>query len=328
MPNRSCFAPDFIGIGAAKAGTTWLYQILQHHPQIWMTPYKEIDYFCATLGPRFSTPRRSRLMTDLMRPYWRRLVFQFLKQIRTREDVQRLVWWLRFYLGPRNDRWYGSLFRSVPTGCVGGEISPGYMRCREPDIRHMHALAPTAKLLFLIRDPVQRFWSEYTMYARGGILDQRPAVALNYFNYRGKRQGEYLRTLCKYTQYFRPEQILVIFYDAIAQQPARLLAMVHEFLGVRSIPLDPATLAERVHAASHPLPCPEAVRARVSSAYRPQLETLARLFGGYAWDWLNSGPGAEDQGQAEQAALERRPAIRLTQAHLHLLRQATQADDR
>ena len=36
--------PDFIGIGAQKAGTTWLHRNLQLHPQIWM-PRKEVHYF-------------------------------------------------------------------------------------------------------------------------------------------------------------------------------------------------------------------------------------------------------------------------------------------
>ncbi len=37
--------PDFVGIGAQKAGTTWLYHNLRAHPEIWMPPRKEIHYF-------------------------------------------------------------------------------------------------------------------------------------------------------------------------------------------------------------------------------------------------------------------------------------------
>jgi len=36
--------PDFLGIGAQKSGTTWLYQNLAAHPQIWMPPVKELHY--------------------------------------------------------------------------------------------------------------------------------------------------------------------------------------------------------------------------------------------------------------------------------------------
>ena len=37
--------PDFIGIGAQKAGTTWLHRNLQAHPEIWMPTEKELHYF-------------------------------------------------------------------------------------------------------------------------------------------------------------------------------------------------------------------------------------------------------------------------------------------
>ena len=37
--------PDFVGIGAQKAGTTWLGHNLQLHPEIWMPKIKELHYF-------------------------------------------------------------------------------------------------------------------------------------------------------------------------------------------------------------------------------------------------------------------------------------------
>ena len=36
------FFPDCIGIGAQKAGTTWLFENLDRHPEIWMAPIKEV----------------------------------------------------------------------------------------------------------------------------------------------------------------------------------------------------------------------------------------------------------------------------------------------
>lgn len=39
--------PDFIGIGAQKAGTTWLYKNLKQHPNIWLPEIKELHYFDA-----------------------------------------------------------------------------------------------------------------------------------------------------------------------------------------------------------------------------------------------------------------------------------------
>ncbi len=37
--------PDFLCVGAQKAGTSWLYQQLEPHPDFWMPPVKELHYF-------------------------------------------------------------------------------------------------------------------------------------------------------------------------------------------------------------------------------------------------------------------------------------------
>ena len=37
--------PLIVGIGAQKAGTTWLSQMLAQHPQVWLPPFKEVQFF-------------------------------------------------------------------------------------------------------------------------------------------------------------------------------------------------------------------------------------------------------------------------------------------
>ena len=37
--------PDFLVIGAQRAGTTWLHRVLSEHPALWLTPVKELHYF-------------------------------------------------------------------------------------------------------------------------------------------------------------------------------------------------------------------------------------------------------------------------------------------
>ena len=46
-PRRS--GPDFICIGMQKAGTRWLYQQLRGHPEFWMPPIKELNFFNGNL---------------------------------------------------------------------------------------------------------------------------------------------------------------------------------------------------------------------------------------------------------------------------------------
>src|SRR2546423_15689927 len=51
--------PDFICIGAQKAGTGWLYEQLRNHPDFWMPPMKELHYFDRFADPNRSEPERT-----------------------------------------------------------------------------------------------------------------------------------------------------------------------------------------------------------------------------------------------------------------------------
>jgi hypothetical protein len=81
--------PDFIGLGAMRAGSTWLFELLYRHPQIWMAPIKELHYF--------DGGSRRRWMRHLR---WRRQSGSFPTR-----------WNLRYFLLRRTDRWYSGLFR-------------------------------------------------------------------------------------------------------------------------------------------------------------------------------------------------------------------------
>ncbi len=50
---------DFLGIGAQRAGTTWLYRCLQRHPQLYLPGTKELHYFdrLTGRGPQFTQVR-------------------------------------------------------------------------------------------------------------------------------------------------------------------------------------------------------------------------------------------------------------------------------
>src|SRR5215471_4218872 len=50
--------PDFLCVGAQKAGTSWLYQQLEPHPDFWMPPLKELHYLdLLNRTKRFHAPR-------------------------------------------------------------------------------------------------------------------------------------------------------------------------------------------------------------------------------------------------------------------------------
>ena len=77
--------PDFLVIGAQRAGTTWLHRVLRQHPSLWLPPVKELHYF-----DRLETKR------TILDPKERRRVG--LKRLLSLDP------WLIDYLAPRAQR--------------------------------------------------------------------------------------------------------------------------------------------------------------------------------------------------------------------------------
>jgi len=266
MKQRS---PDFVGIGAQKAGTYWLRANLGRHPKVWMPAKAELHYFDRSLEGTGQLP----CSTD--------------------------------------DDWYRSLFAVAAESSMVGEITPRYGICGDAEIAHMHAVAPGAKLLFLIRNPVERFWSQCRMkHADGSLLQGDPAAMRLFDSFNGRPRGEYSKTIVRYCKHFDPAQILLIFQDGIAREPERVLREIHSFLGLPEVPIDVAEVSRRVNAAADCQPMPETLRSRIAAAYRCEMQLLADVFGSYSTSWLDGS-----EAPANSTAI-----IRVTKDHVDELR--------
>jgi hypothetical protein len=186
-----------------------------------------------------------------------------------------------------DDAWYRLLFAWAPPEALVGEITPRYAICGDQEIAHMHALAPEAKLLFLLRHPVDRFWSQCLMKQANGTLNLSDPSAMRLFESpNGRPRGEYSKTILRYCRHFDPTRILIIFMEGIRLTPTTVLHDIHRFLGLPPIPVDHAELAQPINSAANPAPMPASLRARITAAYRSELEILGEVFGGPAIAWL------------------------------------------
>ena len=127
--------PDFFVIGAPKAGTTALHVALARHPQIFMSRVKEPKYFL-TDGP---PPARG-----------------------GPGDARTF----REYVWRRAD--YEALFAEAPTGSLRGESTSLYLHDPQA-LRRMRDEVPSAKLIALLRDPVERAHSNWTHLRSAGL---------------------------------------------------------------------------------------------------------------------------------------------------------------
>jgi hypothetical protein len=238
--------PHFIGIGAQKAGTSWLHASLKRHPEIWVPPAKEIHYF--DRNPSYPSP--SVLYPDnpisrlLGSGYWSR---EYRKRV-TRairnhwRSGTALRWYLRYYLMPVNERWYASLFREGRDR-IRGEFTPAYAMLEPLDIMKVRRMMPDLKIVYTLRNPVERAWSHFRMLVKGGEL--RADISLERFREwvdspEQALRGSYRKTIENWSNAFGRERVYVGFYDDIIASPEKYLQEVLSFIGAAN---DASTIA-------------------------------------------------------------------------------------
>lgn len=195
--------PTFVVIGRAKCGTTSLYRYLAEHPEIQMSPTKELRFFCADPDPT--------VFTEPLPP-------------RLREMISRSGRW------ERGLDWYRAHFD--PAFAVRGEASPLYTSPNHPRAaERMAAVVPDARVILCVRDPVQRALSSYR-YRRVRGTEPRPlAEALGRGSYyaEGSRFGA---LTAPYLERFPRERILVVEAERLDHHRAETMREIFSFLGV------------------------------------------------------------------------------------------------
>ena len=96
----------FLSVGAMKAGTTWLYDQLKEHPQVYFTPEKEIHYFEQVTGnsnPLSHQKRREKMIQVIAQK----------NPAYVSEHLDRIQWYLNYGSDKNiNDSWYERLFEA------------------------------------------------------------------------------------------------------------------------------------------------------------------------------------------------------------------------
>jgi hypothetical protein len=202
--------PDFFVAGAPKAGTTALHVALARHPELCLSAVKEPKFFL-TDGPPPGQGGPGDAKTY-------------------REHVWR-----------RRD--YEALFEPAPPGTLRGESTPFYLYSHAAQER-IRALIPAARLIVVLRDPIERAHSNWThMWSSGldpiddfvracGAEDRRVAAGwAEFWHY--KRLGRYGEQLQHLYSVFPRDQVLLLHrYRDLIDDPAGTLDRICAFLGV------------------------------------------------------------------------------------------------
>jgi hypothetical protein len=220
--------PDFLCIGAQKAGTTWLDSSLRKHPLIWLPPVKELHYFSEVhIADNRSWASTSRRTTGI------RVLREYMKRVDERNwDYRFVARAADIISGVPSDEWYGNIFSLAGSKQICGEITPAYALLPPAGIEHLKRLMPELKILMLLRDPIERSWSHMRMLAEEGGKINIAALIRAAGSPSIVERSNYPNILDLWAEYFAEDRFLVGFTDDIASFPDRLLRNFCEFLGV------------------------------------------------------------------------------------------------
>ncbi len=237
--------PDYIGLGMAKSGTTWVHEMLLQHPQVARCMARRDIKFC--YPSEIAKDLKEKTSVEIKEiQYWNGLYYPFEHKI-------------------KHLKGYTQLFSNTVPGQIIGEITNNYLYYLQDQriINVFWASMPDVKLFVCLRNPVDRYISHHFFqndigqilrdkgmdqgyYAKGEFpsltqdIDtiktwlKRPQIDLmtcplavrNYF------YGCYAMGLRNLYKFFAPEQIFIIFFDDIKLNPEKLLSGLCRFLGI------------------------------------------------------------------------------------------------
>jgi hypothetical protein len=261
--------PDFLCVGAQKAGTSWLYGQLEAHPDFWMPPVKELHYLNSLNRTRRFHPPRCSDQRDA----------SFLDGMKNLSGVS--------YIDLEN---YGRLFEHKGS-LVSGDISPAYSTVSDEIIQRVVNSFPNLKVIFLARDPVERAWSQLSMGIRLGMISPFDAtdadeVIRNLLNPGVLLRSHPSKIVARWKRYVHPDLFRIYFFDDLEKNPADLRRSILLFLGA-----DPNKSSGELKANHNgdagrkKLRLTEKVRSRVAQFFEQELKECAAELGGPAKRW-------------------------------------------
>lgn len=265
-------------IGTQKAGTTWLRSTFHGHADT-AVPRVESHYWNVVRSPFASATRSPEIGIPSAasggRQKWLRVCDL---DILPGEHSGYATWLMSQTKGPER---------------VAVDATPGYMRVGRATFAEMAAFHPNPRFIFVMRDPVDRFWSGVHHRLRHVLAEGRADratveayadAALGDDRNADRQFSDYARTIAELEAAVPPERILYLFYETLFTQEAA--DRIAAFLGIRRYEPPVETRVNEGVAKVGPLDAGRLARAR--AVFEPTYRLVAERFGDAApggWLW-------------------------------------------
>ena len=271
-------------VGATKAGTSWLFDHLQAHPEVRLPAVKELHYFDALesgnglwhrkqMEKRLATSlgRLSDATAENPRPWQQKLVGE-------------LGDWLEVFDGTtaNHEGYLNYLGRGQEGVKVIGDFTPSYGLLKEKTLQTMAGLTDRVRFLYLMRDPLERLWSNIRMVVGSkddALLDRKidAVVAGEATNILDR--SNYRRTLNRLTSVIARDALHIEYYERLFSPDA--MNRIAAFLGITPREAD---FARVVHGGV-PADLTEERRAKLMQVVKPQYNFVERYMGELPAEW-------------------------------------------
>jgi hypothetical protein len=246
--------PNFIIGGAPRAGTTWLYHLLDLHPEVYMAKSVRPE-------PKF-------FLVD--------------------EIYNRGI-----------EHYRNTWFANISSSKIAGEKSTNYLESSVAAVRIRRSL-PQVKLVFMLREPADRAFSNYLWSRMNGREEDDFATALELEQQREQStppqlryarphayfsRGLYADLLRPYFELFQRNQIICLRFEDIITNRHALAERLHRFLGVAPRPQDAETLGVINASEKGDAVIPADIREDLLRRYSEPNRQLAKLLGGEFEIW-------------------------------------------
>jgi len=263
--------PIFVlGVGAQKAGTTWLHAYLESLPEVNLGFMKEYHVFDQK-HVKDTTPGRKKRIENYLDSFFGSGSLSLRHKFR------------------RNHKHYFSYFRKLVESndqvFITGDITPSYAALPIKVLRYIKSSLEKngfrVKVVFLMRDPVARCISANRMYSSPRLLDSPGDAALEaellakkYQQTRFQIRTRYDQTITNLEQVFTPDELYLGFYEELFSDKA--IAEICSFL---ELPFRPGNYEQVVHGSLVKSELPETVKAQVRSYYSQVYDFVLNRFG-------------------------------------------------